>query len=117
MAELAEQEGQLSKEAAAMAEKLEKLAGKDTRLGHNASKRMSQASGQMAAAGAALRQGQRAVAGTEGAQAYLNLNRVIAQLERLLKDQAKLTDVAEEEAPKEYEALISEYLRRLSHAK
>ena len=45
----------------------------------------------------------------------MNLDNVIAALERLLKDQPNLTDVAAEDFPKEYEALISEYLRKLSH--
>jgi len=45
----------------------------------------------------------------------MNLDKVIAALEHTLKDQPKLTDVATEDFPKEYEALISEYLRKLSH--
>src|SRR5206468_8097841 len=57
MEKLAELEQQLSKEAAALAEKLEKLAGKDTRLGHNAGRKANQAAGQMGAAAQSLRQG------------------------------------------------------------
>jgi hypothetical protein len=112
---LAELENELSKEAAALAEQLEKLAIKDTRLGHNAAKKAAQAAGQMGAAAQALRQGNRGAAGTEGGQGLMNLDKVIAALEHTLKDQPKLTDVATEDFPKEYEALISEYLRKLSH--
>ena len=117
MEKLAEMQEQLSKEAAALSDKLEKLAGKDTRLGHNTSQRASQASGKMAAAAKAMRQGNGRTAGTEGAQGYQQLDKVIASLERILKDQAKLTDAAAEEAPKEYEPVISDYFRKLSHEK
>jgi hypothetical protein len=115
--QMAEQETELSQEAAAMAEKLERLAGKDTRLGHNAGQRMSQAAGQMAGAAQALHQGNAKVAGTTGAQSVMNMDKVVALLERILKDQPKLSDVAAEDFPKEYETLISEYLRKLSHEK
>ena len=117
MEKLAEMESQLSKEAEALAEKLQKLAGKDQRLGHNAGMRASQAAGKMAAAAKALRQGDGKEAGTEGGQSSMHLDKVVAALERILKDQAKLTDAATEEAPKEYDALISDYLRKLSHEK
>ena len=69
----------------------------------------------MGAASQALRQGNRGAAGTEGGQGLNNLDKVVASLERLVKDQPKLSDVATEDFPKEYEALISEYLRKLSH--
>lgn len=117
MEKLAEMEGQLSKEAETLAEKLQKLAGKDTRLGHNAGTRAGQAASKMAAAAKALRQGNGKEAGTEGGQSSMHLDKVIAALERILKDQAKLTDVAAEESPKEYDALISDYFRKLSHEK
>jgi ElaB/YqjD/DUF883 family membrane-anchored ribosome-binding protein len=71
----------------------------------------------MAAAAKAMRQGNSRNAGTEGAQSSVQLDKLIAALERILKDQARLTDATAEEAPKEYEALISEYLRKLSHEK
>src|SRR5205085_5271501 len=112
---IAELENELSKEAAALAQELEKLAAKDSRLSHNAARKASQAAGQMGAAAQALRQGNRGAAGTEGGQGLQNLDKVIAALEGLAKDQPNLRDVATEDFPKEYEALISEYLRKLSH--
>lgn len=115
--QMAEMQEQLSREAAALAEKLEKLAGKDTRLGHNAGQKAGQAAGQMATAARAFRQGNFAVAGTAGAQGRLQLDKAAALLERLLKDQPNRTDVAAEDFPKEYEALISEYLKKLSYEK
>ncbi len=115
MEKMAELESELSKEAAALAEKLEKLANKDMRLGHNAARKAAQAAGQMGAAAQSLRQGNVSAAGTEGGQSLSNLDKVIAALERLLRGQPNLADVAAEDFPKEYEALISEYLRKLSH--
>jgi hypothetical protein len=41
---------------------------------------------------------------------------VVDQLERMLKNQPAPTDIAHEDSPKEYDTLISEYLKRLSHA-
>jgi hypothetical protein len=70
----------------------------------------------MAAAGQALRQGSFGAAGEQGFRGELALRSVIAQLERLLRNRPEPTDVAAEDCPKEYEALISEYLKRLSHA-
>ncbi len=116
MEKMAELESELSKEAAALAEKLEKLANKDMRLGHNAARKAAQAAGQMGAAAQSLRQGNVGAAGTEGGQSLSNLDKVIAALERLLKGQPNLADVAAEDFPKGYESLISEYLRKLSHA-
>jgi hypothetical protein len=112
---LAQMEEQLSREAAALAEKLAKLEGKDARLGHNAGQSMGQAAAQMAAAARALRQGNASQAGTSGAQGRMQVDKVVALLQRLLKDQPNLSDVAAEDFPKEYEALISEYLKKLSY--
>ena len=70
----------------------------------------------MEAAAQAMKEGNFGSAGIHGMQSERALNQVIAQLERLLKDEPEMTDVASEEAPKEYEALISEYLKKLSYA-
>ncbi len=116
-AEMAVKEEQLSKETAALAEKLQRLAGKDTRLGHNApGKAAARAAAKMAAAGQAMAQGRFGAAGEHGFQGELALRSVVAQLERLLKNQPEESDIANEDFPKEYEAVISEYLKQLSHA-
>lgn len=115
-AQLAEKENQLSKEAAALAEKLQRLAGKDTRLGHNAGRAAARAAAKMAAAGQSMKNGGFGAAGEHGFQGEMALRTVIAQLERILKNQPEATDIANEDFPKEYEALISEYLKKLSHA-
>ncbi|PYI82951.1 MAG: hypothetical protein DME26_16040, partial [Verrucomicrobia bacterium] len=109
--ELANKQDQLGKEAAALAEMLQRLAGKDTRVGHNAGKNATTAAQKMGAAAQAIKQGNFGMAGINGFQGELSLQRVIAQLERILKDQPDGSDIANEEFPKEYEAVISEYLK------
>jgi hypothetical protein len=114
--QMAEKQNQLSKEAAALAEKLQRLAGKDRRVGHGTGQNARQAAGKMEAAAESLKQGNFGAAGVQGMQGERALDQVIAQLERLLKTEVDLTDVASEDAPKEYEGLISEYLKKLSYA-
>ena len=114
--QIAEKEDQLSKEAAALAERLQRLTGNDKRLGHNPGNGAARAAGKMAAAGQAMTQGKFGAAGEHGFQGELALRNVIDQLERLLKNQPEPTDIAHEDAPKEYDTLISEYLKKLSHA-
>src|SRR5260221_3626510 len=75
MQKMGELERQLSKAGAALAEKLEKPATKDMRLGHNAARKAAQAAGQMGAAAQSLRQGNVGAAGTEGGQSLSNLDR------------------------------------------
>lgn len=115
-AQIAQKEDQLSKEAAALAERLQRLAGNDKRLGHNLGNGAGRAAAKMAAAGQAMAQGNSGAAGEHGFQGEMALRNVVDQLERLLKNQPAPTDIANEDAPKEYDALISEYLKRLSHA-
>ena len=113
--QIAQKEDQLSKEAAALAERLKRLAGNDKRVGHNAGNGAGRAAVKMAAAGKAMAQGRNGLAGEHGFQGELALRDVIDQLERVLKNQPEPTDIAHEDSPKEYDALISEYLKRLSH--
>ena len=70
----------------------------------------------MAAAAQSLKQGDFGSAGVNGLQGGAELGEVIAQLEKVVKGRTEMTDVASEDFPKEYEALIAEYLKKLSHA-
>ncbi len=70
----------------------------------------------MAAAGKAMAQGRGDAAGEHGFQGELAMRNVVDQLERVIKNQPDPTDIAHEDAPKEYDTLISEYLKKLSHA-
>jgi hypothetical protein len=115
-AQIAEKEDQLSKEAATLAERLQRIGGKDKRLGHNAGNAANRAAEKMAAAGKAMTQGRGTAAGEHGFQGELAMRNVVDQLERVVKNKPDPTDIAHEDAPKEYDTLISEYLKKLSHA-
>ena len=114
--QMAEKQNELSKEAAALAEMLAKLAGKDARVGHGAGKKVAEASGKMKSAAEAMRSGDMQTAGTKGAEGEAALQSAIGLLERILKDRPDLADVSKEEFPKQYEAAISEYFKKLSYA-
>lgn len=113
--ELAKQEEQLSQEGAELAQKLDKLAGKDKRLGHNVSKVMSKAVGQMSASAKSLKGGLPGKGFSQAQEGGYGLNTVTAMLQKLLELEQQLTDTSAEDFPKEYEAAIQEYLKRLSH--
>jgi len=114
--QLAENEMRLSAEAGQLAEKLRRLAGKNSRLGHNAGNNANRAASSMASAGQAMGQGNLGQAGEKGFEGEVALRGVISQLERFLKNQPEPSDIAHEDYPKAYEALISEYLKKLSHS-
>jgi hypothetical protein len=114
--QLADQEQELSKEAQALADKLERLAGNDKRLGHQAGQNAKLGGQKIAQAGQEMKKGNFGSAGVNGFQGELALRKVAEELGHMLKPQPELTDAANEDAPKQYEPLISEYFKRLSHA-
>jgi hypothetical protein len=114
--QIAQQEQQLSKEAQQLADKLERLAGKDKRVGHNAGQNAKLGGQKIAQASDELKKGNFGAAGVNGFQGEVALRKVTEQLERVLKDRPELSDAASEDAPKQFEPLISEYFKRLSHA-
>lgn len=115
-ADLAQQEAELQKLAADLVAKLEKLAGKDARVSTKAGQNARVGSHKIANALDEIRKGRFGAAGVYGFQGELALREVVAQLQRAVRARPELTDIASEEAPKEFEGLISEYLKRLSHA-
>ena len=115
--ELAQLEEELSQETKALVEMLERLAGKGRRVGHNVAVSANKAAEHMQGAAEALKQGNSAGAGMRGTMSTAELDKVVTELERLVAKRPDLTDVAVEEAPKEYEAFISEYFRKLSYEK
>ncbi len=115
-ADLARREADLQKLAADLVAKLEKLAGKDARVSTKAGQNARLGSHKIANALDEIRKGRFGAAGVYGFQGELALREVVTQLQRAAQARPELTDVANEEAPKEYEGLISEYLKRLSHA-
>lgn len=116
LAKLAPQQEQLSKEAQAIAERIARVAGKGSRLGHGAGKQMSEAAAKMGQAAQAMRSGKSEAAGTAGDQSESSLGAAAAMLESLLSGRPELSDVSAEDAPKQYEAAIADYFKRLSHA-
>jgi hypothetical protein len=115
--ELAQKQEELSAETKALGEMLRRLAGKGTRVGHNLAVSANQAAEHMEGAAVALKQGNASGAGRRGTQSSAELEQLVTELERLLGKRPDLVDVASEEAPKDYEAFIAEYFRRLSYEK
>ena len=98
-----------------MAERLNRLAGKDTRVGHGLGHHAGNAAGKMNAASRALGQGRFGLAGENGFQGELALRNVVEQLEGALKNKPEASDIDSEDYPTEYEAQIAEYFKKLSH--
>jgi hypothetical protein len=112
---LAQLEAELGKEAQALAEKLQRLAGKDKRIGHGVPMKMQEAGEKMGEAASAMSKGETEAAGIHGAQAGAALQSAVAMLENALLGRSERVDVSQEDAPKQYETLISEYFRALSY--
>ena len=105
---------QLSESAAALAGRLRELSGKDPRVGWNLYQTMAEVSKAMERAAKAAHANP-SYASQNGGFGLSGLTGVIQSLEQLLAQDTKSTDTATEEYPKEYESLISEYLRSLSY--
>ena len=114
--EIAQQEQQLSKEATELAAKLARLAGHDKRVGQEAGQNAKLAGQKIANATKEIKQGNFGSAGVSGYQGEVALREVVSHLEKIVKQPPEMSDVATEDAPKEYEPLISEYFKKLSHA-
>ena len=76
---------------------------------------MDEAGEKMGEAASAISKGETESAGIHGAQAGAALQSAVAMLENALMGRAQRVDVSKEDAPKHYEALISEYFRALSY--
>jgi hypothetical protein len=113
---LEQEQQRLSEEAAALAEKLRELSGKDPRVGLGLSHGMRNVAQHLAHAANGIARGRPSSALQSAGFGLSGLSGIITDLEQLLDDNPKATDMATEEYPKEFEPLISEYLRRLSYA-
>jgi hypothetical protein len=113
---LDQEQQRLSEEAAALAEKLRELSGKDPRVGLGLSRGMRDVSAHLANAAHQIARGHSTSALQSAGFGLSGLSGLITELEQLLDDNPKATDMATEEYPKEFEPLIAEYLRRLSYA-
>jgi hypothetical protein len=113
---LDQEQQRLSEEAAALSQRLRELSGKDPRVALGLSQGMRGVSQQLRLAAEHMAHGQRSSALQSVGFGLSSLDGIIHELEQLLGDNPKPTDLAAEEYPKEFETLISEYLRRLSYA-
>jgi len=114
---LSKEQQQLSEAAAALAVRLRELSGKDPRIRSGISRQMENVSQQQATAAGQIARGNGDSAAQSADAALSGLNGTITELEQLLDDKVKATDMTTEDYPKEFEPLISEYLRRLSYTK
>jgi hypothetical protein len=112
--ELAKQQEQLAAEAAALQKKLGELAGKDGRISHSQSATVGRAQQAMIRAAQIVKSGQPATASKWGENSMMELGNAIGALELLFKHEASTADVSEEEYPKQFEAAVSDYFKRLS---
>ena len=112
---MSQEQQQLSKSAAALAVRLRELSGRDPRIRSGISRQMENVSQQQATAAGQIARGNGDSAAQSADAALSGLNGTITELEQLLDDKAKATDMSTEDYPKEFEPLISEYLRRLSY--
>ena len=116
LAKLAPEQEKLSQQAQELADRLNRLAGKASRQGAKAGQQMGEAAGKMAVAAKAMKGGDRPGAGSASNQGSAAMGSAIALLESLIQGKPDLGDVVSEEAPAQYESVISDYFRRLSHA-
>ena len=110
---ISEEQRKLSEAAAELAARLRELSGRNPNLTHEYPMRMREASQQwrlayLAAVGSGF-----SAAGDYGAHGLSAMAEVIAWLERWL-DRPAPTDPATEDYPRQYEALVAEYFRKLS---
>ncbi len=116
LAKLAPKQQQLGEAAKQLADRLDRLSGKDQRAGHNAGQGLAGTAAQMQRAAQAMRADKAGEATVAGANSGAGLQSAIAAIERLIEGRATLSDVASEEAPARYEAPIADYFKRLSRA-
>ncbi|MGZ4975267.1 MAG: hypothetical protein ACXWDN_21090, partial [Limisphaerales bacterium] len=62
-----------------------------------------------------IKAGQPSSAAKSGHNSLMELGNAIGALELLYQHEASTADVSAEEYPKEYEAAVSDYFKRLSH--
>jgi hypothetical protein len=110
---ISEEQRRLGESAAALAARLRELSGRNPGVGHQPAVRMGEVSKRFHQAGMDVMGGDLAAASGHGGAGLSALADVIARLERLL-DRPAPSDPATEEYPREYEALVAEYFRKLS---
>ena len=110
-----EAQKRLGDEASELAAKLRELAGKDPRVGNRYSRDMRDIAANLNKATEYAVNRDFFSAGLQGGYGLSGLTKLISALEILYQDNPQATDLAEEEYPKEFEAQIANYLKRLSY--
>ena len=110
-----EAQKRLGDEASELAAKLRELAGKDPRVGNRYSRDMRDIAANLNKATDYAVNRDFSSAGLQGGYGLSGLTKLISALEILYQDNPQATDLAEEEYPKEFEAQIANYLKRLSY--
>jgi hypothetical protein len=110
---ISEEQRKASEAAAILAARLRELSGRDPNVAHRYVTRMGEVSQEFRQAGMDFMGGNLAAASGHGGAGLSALGDVIDRLERLL-DRPAPSDPATEEYPREFEALIAEYFRKLS---
>ena len=112
---LSDEQMKLAREAAALADKLAQLARRDVRVSNHYSSQVRRAAENLGGAGSRLRKSDRGAAMLSSARALHDVGDVVSALEKLLRLDSRGTDLATEEYPKEFETIIADYFRKLSH--
>lgn len=110
---ISEEQRKLGEAAAALAARLRELSGRNPNLSHEYPERMKEASQHLRLAYLAVTGSGFSAASDHGAHGLSAMAEVIAWLERFL-DQPASTDPATEDYPRQFEALVAEYFRKLS---
>jgi hypothetical protein len=113
---LSEEQRKLAEAAAALAQKLADLAGKDARVTFRYSEMVMQTSDLWSQASRSLANDQTRAAGEYGALGISLMRKVLSALEVIYGDDSPVGEFAAEDYPKEFEAQIADYLKRLSYA-
>jgi hypothetical protein len=113
---LSEEQRKLAESAASLSEKLQELSGKDPRISFRYSGMVKQTSEYWSQASGAVANSDCLAAGQYGALGISMLGKVVSALEVIYGQTSPAGDFAAEEYPKEFEAQINDYLKRLSYA-
>ena len=113
---LSEEQRKQAEAAAALSRRLMELSGKDSRVSYRYGEMTQRASELWMEGSKSVRQGVTHAGSLQVAAGIALLRHVVESLEVIYGETGPVGDVAVEEYPKEFEAQISDYLKRLSYA-
>lgn len=113
---ISDQQRELAAGAGMLSRKLAELSGKNPRVSFRYSGMVQRTSELWTEAGKSLRAGDARAADAQGNAGISILRDALNSLEVIYSETTPVSDTAAEEYPKDFEAQITEYLRRLSYA-